>query len=116
MSNKATCPACGSHTSSIWMAIEEGTECPNCGLSAEAMLQFEAARRRGADEELVENAAKAEQRAEAAEQEVRQLRRALREIRSLTDAGYGRSSSGEQPPPSPLGSAERGGGTIEGGG
>jgi hypothetical protein len=52
MSNKMTCPGCGTHTSSVLAAFEEGRPCPNCGLSAEAALEIQAVRLKRADEEL----------------------------------------------------------------
>jgi hypothetical protein len=80
MSNKATCPACDAHTSSVWTAFADGDPCPYCGLPAGAAEAFENARQRGADEALIEQAARAEQRATAAEERCRVLERALQEV------------------------------------
>lgn len=86
MSNKATCPACGSHTSDVWAAIRDGTECPVCGLSVEAMVAFDVAVKRGADEQLVERSAIAEQRAESAERELRRLQSVLEKVARLASS------------------------------
>jgi hypothetical protein len=83
MSNKAECPACDSYTSGIYTAFENGEQCPTCGLPAEAAAAVLAARERGASEELVQRAAKAERRAAAAEREAGRLRAALDRIGRL---------------------------------
>lgn len=44
MGNRATCPGCDSHTSSVWAALRDGEPCPYCGLSADAIVAVTAAR------------------------------------------------------------------------
>lgn len=83
VSDKATCPACETTTSSVLSAFRRGDPCPCCGLSAEAAGELVAARRRGADADLVRRAAQAEQRAETAEAEMYRLRRLLRQVGEL---------------------------------
>jgi hypothetical protein len=52
MSNKMECPGCGSYTSSVLRAYENGGRCPQCGLSAEATLEIKTIRQARADEAL----------------------------------------------------------------
>ena len=52
MSNRMTCPGCEAHTSSVLAACEEGSPCPYCGLSANAILEIGALRVKRADETL----------------------------------------------------------------
>jgi hypothetical protein len=85
MSNKQSCPACGSHTSAIWSAFEDGAPCPYCGLPADSALQFEIAQRRGADEALIERTAKAEALVAQAEHRIRELERQIQEIRWIVE-------------------------------
>lgn len=87
MSEQMTCPACDSTTSSVLDAVRRGDPCPHCGLSAQAIGEFEQARVRGADESLVERAAKAERRAEQAETRARDAESALRQIARIARAG-----------------------------
>ena len=87
MSEKMTCPACNARLSSIRMAFLDGEPCPNCGLSASAALEVIAAIERGADEALTESTAKANQRADVAEAEVRRLRQKFARIKNLLDEG-----------------------------
>lgn len=70
MSDKMGCPGCGSHSSSILAAYEEGGPCPYCGLSAEAITQVIKARENHANEELIEKYTEAVARAELAERKV----------------------------------------------
>jgi DNA-directed RNA polymerase subunit M/transcription elongation factor TFIIS len=52
MSEKMECPGCGSHTSAIRTAYEDGMNCPQCGLSARATEEILRARRTTADKDL----------------------------------------------------------------
>lgn len=52
MVDKMTCPGCGAHTSTVLARVREGEPCPNCGLSAEAIIEVTQVRQRAADEEL----------------------------------------------------------------
>ena len=83
MSDRAFCPACNSESSTILAGFRDLGECPNCGLSVTVVEALTAAAKRGADEQLIERTAKAEQRAEAAERELAKLRHALRKIAAL---------------------------------
>lgn len=84
MSNKLHCPGCDGYTSSIWQAVMvEGENCPNCGLTPEAIQLVTAAQERNADEKLLKNYTSAVQRAEAAEAKVRDLTRQLDQIRAV---------------------------------
>ena len=85
MSEKTICPACDSYTSDIYRAFEDGRPCPYCGLPAEAAKAVERARERGASDEMVERAAKAEQRAAELQREARRLRALLGEARQVLD-------------------------------
>ncbi len=85
MSNKATCPGCDAHLSSIWMADEDGEPCPNCGLSHTAREEVRNARRRSADAELKEKYAEAVMRADRAEREARALRARLQRVKTALD-------------------------------
>jgi hypothetical protein len=80
MSDKAICPACDSYTSAIHQAFRDGGACPYCGLPSETANAVLAAQERGASEDLVQRAAKAEQRAAKAEREVLWLRDRLDQI------------------------------------
>ena len=71
MSDKMTCPACDSYTSSVRMAFESGNDCPHCGLSADAAIQIEQAAKRGADADLIARVA-------VVEREAADLRKRLR--------------------------------------
>ena len=83
MSDKRQCPACETYSSSVLAAFQRGEGCPQCGLSADAAEQLLMARARGATAELVEMAAKAEARAQAAEAEASELRATLAQIGRL---------------------------------
>lgn len=88
MSDKMTCPACDSYTSAArWSAYHEGARCPHCGLPGEVIRAVEIARERGASEQMVERAAKAEQRAAELAREVGRLRSALDEARRAAERG-----------------------------
>lgn len=85
VTDKATCPACDSCTSGIARAFRDGESCPHCDLPADAAAAVLAAQERGASEDLVTRAAKAEQRAAAAEAEAGRLRGVLRRARRVLD-------------------------------
>jgi Zn-finger nucleic acid-binding protein len=85
MAEKMTCPACNAHLSSVRTAFLDGDPCPNCGLSAAAALEVIAAIERGADEALTESAAKANQRADVAEAQVRRLQRKVERIKRAVE-------------------------------
>jgi hypothetical protein len=80
VSDKAICPACDSYTSAIHEAFRDGGACPYCGLPAAAAKAVLAAQERGANEDLAQRAAKAEQRAAKAEREAAWLRDRLDQI------------------------------------
>lgn len=77
---KRSCPACDAYTSNVGIAFRDDQPCPYCGLPAEAALQLDLARERGAQRETLEMAAKAEARAARAEAEVARLRGLVNEI------------------------------------
>lgn len=77
MSNKITCPGCGSHTSNVWQAIEDGEPCPHCGLPSSTIVQVNAVRDARGDERLREQLAEALVRAGRAEALVAVLRDAI---------------------------------------
>lgn len=54
MSEKMTCPGCGSHSSTILTAFTDGRSCPQCGLSASAALEIQDIRQERADRQLRE--------------------------------------------------------------
>lgn len=80
MSNKMTCPACDSHTSSILNAFEEARPCPNCGLSAEAALEILTVRQKRADEDLKARLETAIKERDEAQRELRWAKKRLTEI------------------------------------
>ncbi len=80
MGDKMVCLCCDSYTSGILEAFEYGRPCPVCGLSADATQAILAARKKGADEQLVQRCLEAEQRAGKAEAEVALLRYRLAEV------------------------------------
>jgi hypothetical protein len=77
VSNKMTCLGCNSYTSAIYDAYQERSPCPTCGLAADATERVLAARKRLADEDLIQRYQEAEVRAGRAEAEATQLRRHL---------------------------------------
>lgn len=86
MSNKMYCPGCDAYLSSIYQAVVvDGENCPNCGLTPEAIKLVTAAQERHADEVLVKNYTVAVQRAEAAEAKVRELTYKIQQIRAALD-------------------------------
>jgi hypothetical protein len=52
MSDKMTCPVCGSHTSGVFSAAQNGDPCPRCGAPADVILRVDALRETRADEAL----------------------------------------------------------------
>lgn len=95
MSEKATCPICGLHSSAVLRAMlgDEGygekPVCPQCSLSGAAMLEVQAARRRQADAELTRLYTEAVVRADKAESEAETLRAILGQVRqALEQARY----------------------------
>lgn len=83
MSNKMACPACGSHTSSVLAAFEEGRPCPECGLSAEASLEILTVRQRRADEELKTKLEATIKERDTAQRELRFVKARLERITEL---------------------------------
>lgn len=83
MGRRMTCPACGSRTSSIVAAFEEGDPCPVCGLPHAAASAVVAIKAREANSEVTQRAVHAELRAAAAENE---LRRAQWRLECVTQA------------------------------
>ena len=92
MSDKAECPGCGSYTSSIYAVLvgddtfRDPDGCPNCGLPRSAMLAVMAARKRGADADLIKRCTEAEIRAARAETEVRILTDTIAAVREILEA------------------------------
>jgi hypothetical protein len=82
MGRRMLCPACGSYTSSIVAAFEEGEPCPACGLPASAAAAVIEVKARQAGEEVTQRAVRAELRAAAAEEELRWLRRVLASVKA----------------------------------
>ncbi len=98
MSNKATCPGCDSHTSSIWNVLygdDWEDKCPVCGLSVDAMREVIAVRRSSADKELREKYEAVVKRADTAENEARELRQVVDSIRQALGVVEVASRSGE---------------------
>lgn len=91
MSNKMTCPACNSHTSSTLAAFEEGRPCPNCGLSAEAALEILTVRQKRADEDLKARLETAIKERDEAQRELRWAKRRLEQIGETLDEAAGRT-------------------------
>lgn len=88
MSQKMTCPACTSHTSSILQAVNDGQPCPHCGLSAAAIIEIESIAERRGDEALKAQLAEALVSADRARTRVAELERINRNVRSAL-AGEG---------------------------
>lgn len=53
------CPGCNAYSSSVLVKVSQGEPCPFCGLSASAISEILAVRRKRGDEELKERLAKA---------------------------------------------------------
>lgn len=85
MSDKLSCPGCGSHSSAIYRAVKDDGPCPHCGLSAAAILEVLGARERGANAELTARYEAAVIRADKAEDEATNLRKQLDDIRTAAN-------------------------------
>jgi len=81
VSEKMSCPGCGTHTSDVLRAFQEGQACPNCGLSASAADEVLAVRRAQADERVKAAGEQALVRAGRAESANRVLRYRLDRIK-----------------------------------
>lgn len=81
MSNKTLCPGCDGYSSSITAAVNDGDPCPFCGLPATVILAVEEARKKGADEALIERAVTATQRLVEQQAEVEAARRLVTDLR-----------------------------------
>lgn len=101
MSEKTTCPACGSHLSSItfWLRDDgpygatEGSPC--CGLSYGAFREIETIRNSRASQKLKERTTDLVKRNDELERENRRLRDALQSIRDAVAETEPVSQSGE---------------------
>jgi uncharacterized Zn finger protein (UPF0148 family) len=85
MGRRMTCPACGSRTSSILRAFEDGESCPSCGLPYTALAAVIDIKAREANDEVTQRAVRAELRAAAAEDELHTLRRVVEAVRSAVN-------------------------------
>lgn len=81
MSDKMECPGCESCTSTMLEAYNRGRSCPYCGLSASAIDDVLAARRRHADADLTAKYEEAVKRTDKAERELALVRQHLRQIK-----------------------------------
>jgi hypothetical protein len=77
MSEKMTCPGCGSHSSSVLADYRAEKPCRNCGLSWDAATEILDVQERTANEELKAKLAEALKRADKAEDKARRLRNHL---------------------------------------
>src|SRR5258708_4233586 len=93
MSEKMTCPGCGTHTSAVAEAHYADQPCPYCGLPAEAAAQVLAVRAARADEKLKATAEEALLRAGKAEGELRRARYRLQQV----EAAVKEALTGEVP-------------------
>ena len=82
MSDKMECPGCGSYTSSVLSKVQQGESCPYCGLSADAIGEIHAVRRKKADEDLKDRLEKALVERDRAVAEAAKLGRVLYAVRS----------------------------------
>lgn len=92
MSDKMTCPGCGSHTSSVYSAYADGEDCPICGLSYAASSELieirDTVRVSLANDKVKAIAEDALCRAGKAEAENERLRRTVEAVReALAEAG-----------------------------
>lgn len=87
MSEKMTCPACTSHTSSVLSAYREGEPCPYCGLTVDATQQILTIQRSKASEDVKRMAQEAVERAARAEAEVRRLERIVERVNDALHEG-----------------------------
>lgn len=84
MSNKWTCPGCQSNTSRIYdVFVGEFENCPNCGLSGDAMREIHAARQSHASEQIKSKFEELTLRAGRAEAELVSANRKLERIRAF---------------------------------
>ena len=81
VSSKLECPGCGSYSSTILRAFEDGEVCPACGLPATATAEILDARKRAADAELTTRYEEAVKRVGRLETENHALRGALNSVR-----------------------------------
>lgn len=80
------CPGCNSETSTVLAEYSKGNPCPYCGLSASAISEIRAARRRAADADLTAKYEEAIKRADKAEKEAGELRWRLRKVEQALKA------------------------------
>lgn len=85
MSDKMTCPGCGSHTSSVWHAYIDGESMPCCGLSNGAIAELITIRDSRANDSIKAIADAAVKRANAAETELGKLRRQVQAVRDALE-------------------------------
>lgn len=86
MSNKATCPGCGSHTSAVYDAMHgERAACDHCGLPGSVIYEVHEARKREADKELLAKYEAAIVRAGKAEAERDRLGRKLERFMAVAN-------------------------------
>ncbi|HEU4544068.1 MAG TPA: hypothetical protein VFR23_23260 [Jiangellaceae bacterium] len=87
MADKMVCPACGSYTSSILRAFQEGQPCPSCGLSSQAAGEILDVQERRANEQLKAQLETAITERDRAQSEARRLAVHLDRIkRAVKDA------------------------------
>lgn len=94
-----TCLGCGSHTSSVLYAFQNGEPCPVCGLSATATLEIQGVRQVQADVRLKEQLEQAIKDRDSAQRELKwanhRLSRMQRELGDLMER-LGKPLSEEQ--------------------
>jgi hypothetical protein len=81
MSDKMECPGCGAYSSSVLIKVSDDEPCPFCGLSAHAILEISAVRRKKADETLKQQLEKALIERDRAVTEAAKLNRVLYSVR-----------------------------------
>lgn len=96
-----TCPGCGAHTSSVLLSAEDGEACPYCGLSAGAIWEIDAVRRKKADEDLKERLEKALVERDRAVTEAAAIRQVLQGVRSAIGCEYPYSPHDKPGEPTP---------------
>lgn len=74
------CPGCGSYTSSVLSAYEDGSPCPYCGLSNDAAEEILTVRERVADEALKARVEELAKELSGVKAERDKLRRTLRDL------------------------------------
>jgi hypothetical protein len=97
MSEKRTCPACGSHGSDVLRAFAAGERCPQCGLSAAAAVEVDGIRAARADEQLKQRLATLTVKADRLERELEQARDALDAIRDVVKEHHPRAGQPDAP-------------------